>query len=58
MTEAEVSMNVNKPGVGNLGLTAGEESEVVAFLKTLSDGYHESSLKGLANMTISTEQTL
>jgi cytochrome c peroxidase len=34
----EVSQNVNSE-VGNLGLTDTEENEIVAFMKTLSDGY-------------------
>ena len=36
---AEVSANVNNIELGNLGLTHQEESDIVAFLKTLSDGY-------------------
>ena len=36
----EVSQNVNT-AVGNLGLTDKEENEIVAFLKTLSDGYYQ-----------------
>jgi len=35
----EVPENVNKTELGNLGLTRGEEAAIVAFLKTLSDGY-------------------
>lgn len=35
----EVIQNVNKVDVGNLGLTNVEENALVAFLKTLSDGY-------------------
>ena len=35
----EVSANVNTTELGNLGLTKGEELAIVAFLKTLSDGY-------------------
>jgi cytochrome c peroxidase len=35
----EVSANVNKVEVGNLGLTDREENAIVAFIKTLSDGY-------------------
>jgi cytochrome c peroxidase len=35
----EVAQNVNKTELGNLRLTAAEEAAVVAFLKTLSDGY-------------------
>jgi len=35
----EVPENVNTDELGNLGLTADEEAAIVAFLKTLSDGY-------------------
>ena len=35
----EVSENVNTDELGNLGLSAEEEAAIVAFLKTLSDGY-------------------
>ena len=35
----EVSMNVNSDELGNLGLTPEEESDIVSFLKALSDGY-------------------
>jgi cytochrome c peroxidase len=35
----EVSANINTTEVGNLGLTDAEENAIVAFLKTLSDGY-------------------
>ncbi|MGA1825771.1 MAG: cytochrome-c peroxidase [bacterium] len=35
----EVSANVNLVELGDLGLTAEEEAAIVAFLKTLSDGY-------------------
>ena len=35
----EVDMNVNTTEVGNLGLTTAQENQIVAFLKTLSDGY-------------------
>lgn len=35
----EVSINVNRAELGNLGLTADEEAAIVAFLMTLSDGY-------------------
>jgi hypothetical protein len=34
-----VADNVNTVELGNLGLTANEEAAIVAFLKTLSDGY-------------------
>ena len=36
---AEISVNVNTDELGNLSLSPGEEDAVVAFLKTLSDGY-------------------
>jgi cytochrome c peroxidase len=35
----EVAVNVNEVEMGNLGLNYGEELAIVAFLKTLSDGY-------------------
>jgi cytochrome c peroxidase len=35
----EVSENVNRVELGDLGLTEEEENAIVAFLKTLSDGY-------------------
>jgi cytochrome c peroxidase len=35
----EVAENVNTSELGNLGLTREEEADLVAFLKTLSDGY-------------------
>jgi cytochrome c peroxidase len=35
----EVPENVNTDELGNLGLTPEEEAAVVAFMKTLSDGY-------------------
>jgi cytochrome c peroxidase len=35
----EVSQNINKVETGNLRLTREEESAIVEFLKTLSDGY-------------------
>ena len=36
---AEYPATVNREEMGNLGLTAGEESDIVAFMKTLTDGY-------------------
>lgn len=36
---AEVSVNADKIELGNLSLTRQDESDIVAFLKTLSDGY-------------------
>ena len=35
----EVAANINTAAMGNLGLNRGEELAIVAFLKTLSDGY-------------------
>jgi cytochrome c peroxidase len=35
----EVAMNVNRDELGDLGLSPEEEADIVAFLKTLSDGY-------------------
>lgn len=35
----EVAVNVNDEEMGNLGLNLGEELAIVAFMKTLSDGY-------------------
>lgn len=35
----EVGVNINEDELGNLGLTDDEENAIVAFLKTLSDGY-------------------
>ena len=35
----EVAENVNTEELGDLGLTAEEEAAIVAFMKTLSDGY-------------------
>jgi cytochrome c peroxidase len=35
----EVNVNINLTETGNLGLNADEESAIVDFLKTLSDGY-------------------
>jgi cytochrome c peroxidase len=37
--EPEVSANINKTETGNLGLTYEEETLIVEFLKTLSDGF-------------------
>lgn len=37
--EPEVSMNVNTKELGNLHLTEAQEDALVAFLKTLTDGY-------------------
>lgn len=35
----EVTENVNKEELGDLGLSEAEEDAIVAFMKTLSDGY-------------------
>jgi len=35
----EVARNVNTEELGDLGLTEEEEAAIVAFMKTLSDGY-------------------
>jgi cytochrome c peroxidase len=35
----EVGQNVNVDELGNLGMTAPEEAAIVAFMRTLSDGY-------------------
>jgi cytochrome c peroxidase len=35
----EVPQTVNKEELGDLGLTNDEEMALVAFMKTLSDGY-------------------
>jgi cytochrome c peroxidase len=35
----EISLNLNTEEMGDLGLTPEEEDAIVAFLKTLSDGY-------------------
>ncbi len=37
--QAEVPVNVNTAELGNLKLTAAQEAAIVAFMKTLSDGY-------------------
>lgn len=41
----EVAENVNRTELGNLGLTPQEEADLVAFLKTLSDGYKDKTPK-------------
>lgn len=38
---AEMSANMNTIELGNLGLTQDEEAAIVAFLKTLTDGYYK-----------------
>lgn len=44
----EVPGTVNTDELGNLGLTAEEEAAVVAFMKTLTDGYSPMAQKALA----------
>lgn len=39
----EVNINVEIHGAGNLGLTAQQEADLVAFMKTLSDGWNAST---------------
>ncbi len=38
----EVSGNINKTDMGNIGLSREDEDAILAFLKTLSDGYNPS----------------
>ena len=38
---AEFPMNVNSDELGDLGLSTAEEAAIVAFMKTLSDGYYD-----------------
>jgi len=35
----EVPVNVNSDELGDLGLSPSEEADIVAFMKTLTDGY-------------------
>jgi cytochrome c peroxidase len=39
----EVSQNLNKT-IGRLGLSGKEEDQIVAFMKTLTDGYQPSNV--------------
>jgi cytochrome c peroxidase len=43
--EPEVPENMNTDELGNLGLTPSEEAAIVAFLKTLTDGYERPPLR-------------
>jgi cytochrome c peroxidase len=43
---AEIAQNVNTDELGDLGLTSDEEDALVAFMKTLSDGYFERGKSG------------
>lgn len=40
-TTPEVSRNMNTSNLGNLKLTLAEERAIVAYLKTLSDGFYK-----------------
>ncbi|MCF7984002.1 MAG: cytochrome C [Thiohalocapsa sp.] len=42
----EVAANVNADELGNLGLSAADEAAIVAFMKTLSDGYVQKPRQG------------
>ncbi len=43
----EVAATINATEMGNLGLNHGEELAIVAFLKTLSDGWHVEIERGI-----------
>ncbi len=47
--DPEESLNVNTDELGNLGLTDAEENAIVAFMKTLSDGYRLPKVKAIAS---------
>jgi cytochrome c peroxidase len=49
----EVSENVNMEEMGKLGLTNQELEDLVAFLRTLSDGWNESDSKQLGKNPLS-----
>jgi hypothetical protein len=42
----EVTANVNKEELGNLGLSQAEENAIVVFMETLSDGYVPATASG------------
>ena len=42
--DPEVAENVNMEELGNLGLTNQELEDLIAFLKTLTDGWDKSEL--------------
>jgi cytochrome c peroxidase len=44
--EPEIGVNVNTKELGKLNLTADQEAAIVAFLKTLSDGYVPEPFQG------------
>ena len=47
----EVPENINTDELGDLGLTAEEEAAIVAFLRTLSDGYQQVGREAAATET-------
>jgi len=53
----EVAANVNTEELGNLGLTEDEEDAIVAFMKTLSDGYRIDKMKKEGNEFQFSEKT-
>jgi cytochrome c peroxidase len=42
----EVTANINKEELGNLGLSQAEENAIVVFMETLSDGYVPATASG------------
>ncbi|MDB5397229.1 MAG: cytochrome c [Rhodospirillales bacterium] len=52
---AENSLNENKRQLGNLGVSEREEDAVVAFLKTLSDGYMKEPKPAVAGQASTNE---
>lgn len=56
--EPEVAANVNDSELGNLKLNRGEELAIVAFLKTLSDGYIVDGAVAATGLTAPDEQAL
>ena len=53
----EVPENVNTEELGNLGLSDNEEDAIVAFLKTLSDGYDIHHMKKDGNAAVPDKRT-
>ncbi|MEZ5197953.1 MAG: T9SS type A sorting domain-containing protein [Bacteroidales bacterium] len=56
--DPEVPVNVNTDELGNLGLTDEEEDAIVAFMKTLSDGYTLSKSSLVQTIETNDEVTL
>ena len=52
----EVAANVNTDELGDLGLTEDEEDAIVAFMKTLSDGYDINKMKKEGSSLVYTKQ--